>query len=92
MQWKKIKNVDDLPEHDSIGKVTPNMEKEVNLFTGNSTLTLRQGAAKLKQKGIQRSKHNEETTRLGKEEFGPRLEQRDFYGRSFCLGIYCHPT
>ncbi|EFN78306.1 hypothetical protein EAI_04996 [Harpegnathos saltator] len=48
-QYKKIKSVDDLPERGSIGKVTPNMEKKiVNLFKRNPTLTLRQGAAKLK--------------------------------------------
>lgn len=53
-QYKKTKNVDDLPERGSIGKVTPNMEKKiVNLFKRNPTLTLRQGAAKLKQKGIE---------------------------------------
>lgn len=53
-QYKKTKNVDDLPERSSIGKVTPNMGKKiVNLFKRNPTLTLRQGAAKLKQKDIE---------------------------------------
>ncbi|GJQ77559.1 hypothetical protein Trydic_g20947 [Trypoxylus dichotomus] len=33
-----------------------------------------------------------EKTRLGEGEFGPRLEQHNLYGRSFCLRIYCHPT
>ncbi|EFN85853.1 hypothetical protein EAI_12505 [Harpegnathos saltator] len=42
-RYKKIKNVDDLPERGArIGKVTPNMEKEiVNLFKRNPTLMLK---------------------------------------------------
>lgn len=53
-RYKKTKNVDDLPERGSIGKVTSSIEKQiVNLFKRNPTLTLRQGAAKLKQKGIE---------------------------------------
>ena len=43
------KNVDDLPERGSICKVD---KKIVNLFSRNPGLTLRQGQAKLKQKGL----------------------------------------
>lgn len=48
-RYKEIKPVDDLPERGSIGKVSPKADKMiVKLFSRNSDLTLRQGAAKLK--------------------------------------------
>lgn len=52
-RYKVAKNVDDLPERGSKGKVDNKDEKKiVNLFTRNPALTLRQGQAKLKQKGL----------------------------------------
>lgn len=52
-RYKQTKTVDDLPERGSIGKVSPKADKMiVKLFSRNPDLTLRQGAAKLKQKGL----------------------------------------
>lgn len=52
-RYKETKTVDDLPERGSIGKVSPKADKMiVNLFSRNPGLTLRQGTAKLKQKGL----------------------------------------
>lgn len=52
-RYKVAKNVDDLPERGSIGKVDKKDEKKiVNLFSRNPALTLRQGQAKLKSKGL----------------------------------------
>jgi len=52
-RYKVAKNVDDLPERGSIGKVDKKDEKKiVNLFLRNPSLTLRQGQAKLKSKGL----------------------------------------
>ena len=44
-RYNVAKNVDDLPERDSICKMD---KKIVNLFSRNPALTLRQGQAKLK--------------------------------------------
>lgn len=52
-RYKVAKNVDDLPERGSIGKVNKKDEKRiVNLFSRNPALTLRQGQAKLMAKGL----------------------------------------
>lgn len=52
-RYKVAKNVDDLPERGSIGKVDKKDEERiVNLFSRNPGLTLRQGQAKLKAKGL----------------------------------------
>ena len=53
VQYNVTKNVDDLPERGSICKVDKKDDKKiVNLFSRNPGLTLRQGQAKLKQKGL----------------------------------------
>lgn len=52
-RYKVAKNVDDLPERGSIGKVNKKDEKRiVTLFSRNPALTLRQGQAKLMAKGL----------------------------------------
>ena len=52
-RYNVAKNVDDLPERGSICKVDKKDDKKiVNLFSRNPGLTLRQGQAKLKQKGL----------------------------------------
>jgi len=52
-QYNVVKNVDDLPERDSICKVDKKNDKKiVNLFSRNPGLTLCQGQAKLKQKDL----------------------------------------
>jgi len=52
-RYTVAKNVDDLPERGLIGKVDKKKEKKiVNLFSRNPALTLRQGQAKLKSKGL----------------------------------------
>lgn len=51
--YKVTKNVDDLPDRGSKGKINKNDEKRVvDLFSQNSALTLRQGQAKLMEKGL----------------------------------------
>lgn len=53
LQYKATKNVDDLPERGSKGKIDKKGDKMiVDLFSRNPGLTLRQGQAKLKQKGL----------------------------------------
>ncbi|EGI67292.1 hypothetical protein G5I_04142 [Acromyrmex echinatior] len=53
IRYNVVKNVDDLPEHGSICKVNKKDDKKiVKLFSRNPDLTLRQGQAKLKQKGL----------------------------------------
>ncbi|KMQ87689.1 transposable element tcb1 transposase [Lasius niger] len=52
-RYSVAKNVDDLPERGLIGKLDKRDEKIiVNLFSRNPALTLRQGQAKLKSKGL----------------------------------------
>ena len=52
-RYNVAKNVDDLPERGSICKVDKkDYKKIVYLFSRNPGLTLRQGQAKLKQKGL----------------------------------------
>lgn len=52
-RFKVSKNVDDLRDRGSVGKVTQKDEKKiVTLFSRNPGLSLRQGQAKLKQKGL----------------------------------------
>lgn len=52
-RYKATKNVDDLPERGTRGKVTAKDEKTIlQLFSKNPGLTLRQGQARLKEKGL----------------------------------------
>lgn len=52
-RYKATKNVNDLPERGSIGKLKKKDDKMIaNLFSRNPGLTLRQGQSKLKQKGL----------------------------------------
>lgn len=52
-RYKATKNVDDLPERGSIGKLKKKDDKMIaNLFSRNPGLTLRQGQSKLKEKGL----------------------------------------
>ncbi|XP_011883774.1 PREDICTED: uncharacterized protein LOC105570932 [Vollenhovia emeryi] len=52
-RYKVVKNVNDFPGRGSIGKLNEKDEKRiVNLFSRNPALTLRQGQAKLKSKGL----------------------------------------
>lgn len=52
-RYNVTKNVDDLPERGSIGKLDKKDEKKiVNLFSRNPALILHPGQAKLKSKGL----------------------------------------
>lgn len=52
-RFKEVKNVDDFPNRGSVGVVTEKQEKLIcALFSKNPTLTLREGASKLSQKGL----------------------------------------
>ncbi|EGI66630.1 hypothetical protein G5I_04838 [Acromyrmex echinatior] len=63
--YNVAKNVDDLPESGSICKVDKKDDKKiVNLFSRNPGLTLRQGQARLTQKGLDISYETIRTSRL----------------------------